>query len=390
MNRNLPWLVGALMVATVGAEEPWTGRRVHPFKDAATEQMVRDIANEKDPVVRQEAAQVTGRPGPMAEQLSVTGDVTAQLRDADPAVQVAAIRAARPEHAPVVVACLGSDDAGVRIAAAKALGILAGNEARGALATRLAEDGDPLVRRTAAEALAALRSRQELVGFLKDARANRRREAARALGLLAEPALAETLLPLVNDSDAGVARAAVTALGLARNPVAVPVLLERLQSSDDAAATALGRIGDARALPALRHALTVMTWETAPVRAAAIEALGRLGDRQAVARVLEIVTRKVMPPPPGAGEKSFDDEAVRLAGLRYLAVAGDAAAGAKLLVNFEEAPPVTLRPALAETLTRLTGKDYGPVPDEDYRRFSVESRGSPVLEAVPAAGVRER
>jgi hypothetical protein len=66
---------------------------------------------------------------------------------------------------------------------------------------------------------------------------------------------------------------------------------------------------------------------------------------------------------------------------------GQAEHGARLRERLRETVPAGMRPLLAETLTKLTGRRYRPVPDQDYRRYFVESLGPPPWPPTPVPGV---
>ncbi|MDW8071139.1 MAG: HEAT repeat domain-containing protein, partial [Anaerolineae bacterium] len=110
-------------------------------------------------------------------------------------------------------------------------------------------------------------------------------------GALIPPRLREEmrqrLSRALRDENWRVRWAAAKALGKLGDAQAVPALLAALQDEDwrvrVAAAEALGKLGDAQAVPALIAALRD---EDADMRRAAVEALGKLGDAQAVPALL--------------------------------------------------------------------------------------------------------
>ncbi|MCS6963800.1 MAG: HEAT repeat domain-containing protein, partial [Thermoflexus sp.] len=116
-----------------------------------------------------------------------------------------------------------------------------------------------------------------------------RQAAAEALGELGDPQALPVLFRAQNDDDPRVREAAAEALGKLCNPRAVPMLLQALQEDDDpgvrrAAAEALGELGDPQAVPSLLQALQ----DVDPgMRRAAAEALGKLGDPQALPPLLQ-------------------------------------------------------------------------------------------------------
>lgn len=139
-----------------------------------------------------------------------------------------------------------------------------------------------------------------LVMALEQGQAWRRADAARALGMIGDPAAAGPLLQAVARPDvpSGATRTAATlALGQLRDPRAVEPLLALVQDKNVAPRTraqglvALGALGDPRAVEPL---ITVL--KTAPalqvegasvMEAAAVTALGQLGDARAVEPIQE-------------------------------------------------------------------------------------------------------
>ncbi len=97
------------------------------------------------------------------------------------------------------------------------------------------------------------------------------------------------LIEALPDGSLGVRRAAAEALGRIGNDRAVDKLIEALQDKDswvrEAAAEALGRIGNERAVDKLIKALK--NRRRVGVREAAAEALGNIGDKQAVDELVE-------------------------------------------------------------------------------------------------------
>ncbi|MBC7226945.1 MAG: HEAT repeat domain-containing protein [Thermoflexales bacterium] len=113
-----------------------------------------------------------------------------------------------------------------------------------------------------------------LIGMLNNPDA--RRAAAIALGKIGDPRAVPSLLEALQDADEGVRRGAREALVRIGAP-AVPGLLQALWDADEwvrrEAAWALGRIGDSQAVPGLLEALRGAEWW---VRQAAV-ALERIG-----------------------------------------------------------------------------------------------------------------
>jgi HEAT repeat protein len=114
-----------------------------------------------------------------------------------------------------------------------------------------------------------------------------RRAAAQALGRLGDARAVEPLIQALVDVDEKVREAAAQALGRL-GEISLEPLIQALVDVDAdvrrAAAQALGQLGDARAVEPLIQALEDMD---ADVRRAAAQALGRLGDARAVEPLIQ-------------------------------------------------------------------------------------------------------
>ncbi len=358
----------------------------------------------------------------------------ALLRRPETVVQEEAMRAIQRGQITAAVAELiarmDDPDEGLRLAASEALASmfdrLARPELTVAMVRRMELDASSQVRRVAGLTLVALHdapAQAALLRLLEHARGVTRVSAAAALGIWGDPTLTGALHPLLGDSEDLVSRATAHALGQLRNPnskgpvlaafmargpvvqeraawalgelkstEAVPAMTALLPKTTDEAlkvslALALGKIGDKRALAPLRQVLQqiLLANNLARAREAVFAALAAMGDKVAIPRAIQIVTTPVVPPAPGGGP-TFDEDFVRIASLRYLGALGDRAAGATLLTALKDNVPRDMRPAVAETLSKLLGKNYQPVPDEDHRRFFVESHEVRITKPVPAPG----
>ena len=167
-------------------------------------------------------------------------------------------------------------------------------------ATSALNDPDPVVRLTAAHAIATLPAAEAanaLMPLLKDKQEVVRREAAFALGATHSGSAVQPLIDLLaTDKDAGVRAAAALALGRIGDEAAVVPLAEILSGSSlskkksknknnefvlRTAAQALGNIGSRAGVPAL---IATLNNEANPidVRRTAAEALGKIGDATAM------------------------------------------------------------------------------------------------------------
>lgn len=186
-----------------------------------------------------------------------------------------------PDASRVAAAGLNDPSARVRATAASSILALPAEESASNLIPLLS-DKDEFVRREAAYALGSTRSKSAVAPLLErlllDKEDGVRGAAAVALGDIADPSAVATLaavmrsevVPTASKKNAKskkelnpfVLRAVARALGQTGSRDAVPALiatLENEKSEDDVrreAATSLGLIGDASALPSLRNALT--------------------------------------------------------------------------------------------------------------------------------------
>jgi len=176
---------------------------------------------------------------------------------------------------------LGDGDAGVRSAAATALGRSGSPEAVLALLGHL-DDGTPEVRRVVALALGDLgdpRAVVPLIGKIQDARPQVREAVARALAQLADPRSSPALVLSLHDADESVRIAALAALGRLGEASAVPSISALLANGSDqvvaAALEALSQLHSAEASKVLIEQLAAD--RPANVRSGAIQALYRSG-----------------------------------------------------------------------------------------------------------------
>lgn len=359
--------------------------------------------------------------------------VLSLLRRSEVIVQEEAARASQrgklTAAIPDLLARLNDPDEGLRLAAGEALAAMFDAAPRPALVAamvrRMEEDLSAQVRRTAGLTLVALHdepARAALLALLQHVRGMTRASAAVAVGTWGEPALASALHPLLHDREELVVRAAAVALGQLRHPSskapllealltrspfvqervawalgelksieAVPALIERLATQDEplktSLALALGKLTDKRVLPPLRRVLhDIPAVNNLPrAREAALVALTALGDKPSLPRALQIVATTVVPAVAGAGP-SFDETFVRAAALQLLAAVGDKTTGTALLTAVKEQIPRELRPTMADTLARLLGRPYQPLPDESYQSYFVESLTARPHQGVPLPG----
>jgi HEAT repeat protein len=240
--------------------------------------------------------------------------------------------AAAAEAVAPLVAALGSGDAKVRSQAAERLGILRAGAAARALADLLADkatevvgaavgalgkigatgnqeavdtlvaalrEDDPYIRFVATCALSEVggpRVFEPLVGRLRDPENKVREEAVQGLRKLGDARAVASLMAVLCDKDSSreVRVGAAEALEVFRDPLALPALIAALEfgeAEQQAAAAALGRIGDRRAIEPL---WALENHRSVFVRLEVASALLALGDAGVVRLLLKCAREKAV------------------------------------------------------------------------------------------------
>jgi len=213
-----------------------------------------------------------------------------------------------------------------------------------AAAVAQTKSSDPEARHDGAEALASLRGPKSVAVLSNllstDADGRVRQAAASSLGRLGDASAAPALIAALKDASPPARFAAVRSLGALRARAAVPALTALLGDPDASmrrtVAQMLGQIGDPAAKDALKAALTEVD-EGARLEAA--DALARMGDAGGQAAAV-------------AGLRSNDPVSRRRAALA-LARGGDASAQAALDAAFAGEKDRATRSALGEARSRL-------------------------------------
>lgn len=178
----------------------------------------------------------------------------------DAAVSLSILRS--KEAAAALRAALDDVSERVRAAAINGLAGMGDTQSASLIAAKLLEDKSLHVRKQAAYALGELQSsesRSSLIVALRDKNAEMRGAAAFALGQYRDESAIEPLIVALKDKSDFVRAQSARALGRHAASRAVAALIEMLLSDRDnevkrQTALALGLIGEASALPALRQA----------------------------------------------------------------------------------------------------------------------------------------
>jgi len=239
--------------------------------------------------VREDAALALGKSG---DSRGVRPLIEA-LRDSDRAVRAAATSALTSIGEPAVMdlgSCLRDPDLSVQEAAASILSSIADDRVIDPLTSALLSE-DWVVRMHAAKAIGQLACPQAadtLVLLLQDKVPAVRDEAMAALKTIGEPAVTP-LVEALRNKNWRVRLKATEALGVLGEKSAVQPLLAIVKTDPDTAVRqdairALGNIGDSSATELLLQML-----DEPRLQVQAIEALGKIGDRRVVLTLITLV-----------------------------------------------------------------------------------------------------
>jgi HEAT repeat protein len=182
-----------------------------------------------------------------------------------------------PAVEPLIAVLLGEDWADSR-AAAEALGAIGDCRAVAPLFAALKKYGWGIIGSDVAEALSRIGvpAVTDLIGILADGDADARLAAVSALGAIGDPRAVQPLFSALRGPDLHVCESAARALGRIGEP-AVELLIRALKDSEVPweAARALGEIADPRAVQPLIDSFAQTHWM---IRDAAVAALGRIGE----------------------------------------------------------------------------------------------------------------
>jgi HEAT repeat protein len=286
--RNSDSVERARAAKALGKRGDW--RAVEPLINALLESNDHATSTER-------AMEELGEPA--VEQL------ISSLQDADASVRVLAVMALAKlgdsRTAEPLVAALRDTDELVQMAVWAAL-VDMGRPAVGPLMAAL-RDANPDVQRNAALALGELADPQSvdaLLEALADPRHPARAAVTKALGQIKDPRSVEALIWALKDDDVTVRRRAATALGQIGDVKAIGPLVEAIERDFDhivvhSAIIALNLIARARADDALNRLISDLNQVNIKVRASATVALGWLGDQRAIRPLLAALNKTTEP-----------------------------------------------------------------------------------------------
>jgi len=213
----------------------------------------------------------------------------------------------------------------------------------------LLSDKSTAVQEASADALVKIDGKEvaeKLVPLLSSNEASVRNISIEILEGIGEEAV-DVLISLLKDEDHDIRKFACDTLGNIASPKAAPYLISSLNDDPNinvacAAAEALGKIGDKRAVDSLTKALEGNMW----LMCSCAEALGRIGDKRAVESLMSI--------------PSSENALVLLSTIKSLGKIGDGRA-IDFLLSFSKSE--TLRGAVAEAIAQIVQKE-GKVIDK--------------------------
>ena len=326
--------------------------------------------------------------GPLAAEAeiepgAITDVAACRTLDSASCAPLGRVLAAGPAALPAVTAALAAEDVKTRQVASK----LAGREELGSVQARrkallvaLADMPAPLRGETLA-ALAGLGGPEVvavLLGTVRDPKAPARNRiyAANGLGLVPGPATRKALVAALDDAVPRVQEAAAANLGRLGDKDAVPALIDRALRELTAgyvrvaAITALGRLKDPRALG---PAVILLGGSPVAVKEAAARALGALGDPLALPALLSVSSDRALSAGLVDALSAFKDKRAarglasiaadpsrdkrqRLRALFGLGTSNDVDASQRVLAVLDDPDP-ELVSAAAETFGRLRALD---------------------------------
>ena len=328
--------------------------------------------------VRRSAVQAIGNLKPTSDE--VIQDLISALEDEDATVRLQTCHTLAELKAETAIQSLAKrlsdEDKFVRRSASKSIADIGGSAID--ILMNALNSKDILLRQEAAWGLGYIASGgakvpvDSLLTSLKDKDVLLRRNASWALGNIKDTISTDALINTLSDTDIEVRRNSAWALGEIRDNKSLPGLIEHLQDKERVvraeSARALGKLGLTAALEPLINALARVEKEHSSIRRESAWALGEIKDLKSVPALIRAVTEKTIPTQMGM---VFDDSHVRAQAALALAKIGAQETVEpleKCLSNEKEPPPIVLRKALAEALTKLTGKEH--TYKKDYRELT--------------------
>jgi len=317
------------------------------------------------------------------------------------AAVVAVGRLELEEYRDQAMALLDTPDTSLQAAICRTLGAFKDKAVTDALQKTIEGTPDNIVHLEAVDSLLRIHTDaglDVLAAFRQNPDPRLRAAVAERMGHWGDSAVAERLYLMLQDQDADVLDAVLISLlqlgneGLSEHRER----LRELARTDigDAAAQAiraLGFIEDRESIPYLTEILRKITYkQVREKRAASLEVLQKFGNTNLVRRAYDLVTKKVVPPPPEMPMvgPTYDATSVRIEALRYIARYDTPDNGIKVLDMFDDVPTEEMRIFMLKFMKQLSGDDYELVPRQTFETYLVESLAPNPFPWVQPPGIR--
>ncbi len=357
----------------------------------------------EDPLLRAAAIRACEPGSGVTEQ-----QVIDQFDSVYPLIREAAIdAAARLEYKGALkqaLSLLPDADSSLRVGICREAGLLEGTNVVETLLAVTLEDQDHRVRTAVCDSLFKIHSPAALDALtsLVDHENTRLRVAAiERMGQWGDTSVAERLFHVLSEDDAAVVGPTVTALllldnkGLADYGDRLMVLSSRKGSGDGNMAAeairALGAIDRRDVTPYLHEILRTIHWNDPYMkRFAALEVLQQFDNAQMLKRSFDLVSKRVVPPPPGVpAGPMYDHALVRTEALRYIARYAEPVQAVSVYDMLDDIAPEETRLMLMRFMKHLTGEDYELVPYHRYMNYLVESTAPNPFPSTNPPGIRK-
>ena len=290
------------------------------------------------------------------------------------------------QYTDQTIALLDTPDTSLQAALCRTLGAFTSEHVTEALKMTIEGTTDNIVHLEAADSLLRIHSDaalEVLTSFRQNPDPRLRTAVAKRMGQWGDPSVAERLYVMLQDEDADVLNAVLTSLLELGNKglSAHRDRLRELSRTDigNAAAQAiraLGFIEDRESMPYLTEILKKISYkQIREKRAASLQILQQFGNTNMVRRAYDLVTKKVVPPPPEMPMvgPTFDASNVRIEALRYIARYDTLENGVKIIEMFEDVPTKKQRIFMLKFMKQLSGVDYELAPRQTFETYLVES-----------------
>lgn len=290
------------------------------------------------------------------------------------------------QYTDQAIALLDTPDTSLQAALCRTLGAFTSEHVTEALKMTIEGTTDNIVHLEAADSLLRIHSDaalEVLTSFRQNPDPRLRTAVAKRMGQWGDPSVAERLYVMLQDEDADVLNAVLTSLLELGNKglSAHRDRLRELSRTDigNAAAQAiraLGFIEDRESMPYLTEILKKISYkQIREKRAASLQVLQQFGNTNMVRRAYDLVTKKVVPPPPEMPMvgPTFDASNVRIEALRYIARYDTLENGVKIIEMFEDVPTKKQRIFMLKFMKQLSGVDYELAPRQTFETYLVES-----------------